>query len=147
VTSVRYSLAVGSERIEDLVCAFVPDKGLWLFIPPTDPVFDGRLEFFRRAVGAPSESLIGEFSEPTFHQVHPRAVGGREVEVKPRVAHESSLDLWGLVRRDVVHDEMDVQIVGNRSVDQVQELSELDRPMTIGHEFPMDVKGQFWCRW
>ena len=84
-------------------------------------------------MGAAPEPLVGELGEPALDEVDPRAVGRREVQVKPGVAHEPAVDLGGLVRRDVVDDEVDVEIVGHAAVDEVQEAAELDGPVALGH--------------
>ena len=49
------------------------------------------------------------------------------------MAQQPALDLGGLVGRDVVDDEMDVEVVGHRAIDQVQEPPELDGPVALGH--------------
>ena len=84
-------------------------------------------------MGAASQPLVGEFGEPAFHQVHPRAVGGCEVQAEPGVSKQPAVDLRGLVGGGVVDDHMDVELVGNGAVDEVQEPSELDGPVAIGH--------------
>ena len=38
-------MAVGGEAVEDLVCGFVPDEGLWIVVPVGDPGADRRDEF------------------------------------------------------------------------------------------------------
>jgi hypothetical protein len=42
------------------------------------------------------------------------------VEIEAGVAEQPPVDLGGLVRRGVVNDEMDIEIGGDRSVDEVQ---------------------------
>lgn len=37
-----------------------------------------------------------------------------------------------LVRRDIVN-ETDIEVVGHRAIDQIQEAAELDGPVLIGH--------------
>ena len=93
----------------------------WVVVPAVDPLGDRRLELFGRAVGPTPQPFVGELGEPALDEVHPRAVGRREVQVEARVAHEPAMDLWRLVGRDVVDDEMDVEVVRNAAVDQVQE--------------------------
>ena len=41
-----------------------------------DEFADGRFQVFYTAEHAPSNSLVGEFGEPSLHQVDPGSVGG-----------------------------------------------------------------------
>ena len=52
---------------------------------------------------------------------------------EPGVAHQPGVDLGSLVGRGVVDDHVDVEVLGHASVDEVQELSELDGPVSLGH--------------
>jgi hypothetical protein len=55
------------------------------------------------------------------------------VEVESEMAHELLLDLRRLVSRDIVDDEMDIEILGHAAIDEVRESTELYRPMPLGH--------------
>ena len=67
-------------------------------IPILGSGVDGFCEFLNRRVHASAQSLGGEFPEPAFHQVHPSAVGGREMEFEMRVFRLPLGHLLGLVR-------------------------------------------------
>jgi hypothetical protein len=84
-------------------------------------------------VGAPPEPLVGELGKPALDEIYPRAVGGGEVDVKPGMAEQPSMDLGGLVSRDVVDDQMDGELLGNASIDEIQEATELDGAMAFCH--------------
>ena len=79
-------------------------------------------------MGAAAEPLLDELGKPAFHEVEPSAVGRREA----RVTHSPAMNLGGLVRRGVVHDDVDVEVVGHAAVEEVQEPTELDRAVRRG---------------
>ena len=111
----------------------MPGVGAGVVVPGVDPVLDRVFEFGDRPVGTASDPFGGEFCEPAFDEVHPGAVGGGEMNVESPVTLQPALDLGGLVGRDVVDDDVDVEMVGDVAVDQVQELAELDGAMPWGH--------------
>src|ERR1700693_2696931 len=82
---------------------------------------------------APTEPLVGQFGEPALHQIHPRAVGGSEVEMEPWMAQQPLLDLWRRMGRNVVDHEMDVEVRLHAAIDQIQEPPELDGPVALCH--------------
>src|ERR1019366_1404391 len=100
------SAAICGKLFQDFVGTLLPDEGPWVLVPALDPLLDRHLEFFGRAVRAASQPLVGEFGEPALDHVHPRAVGGREVQVEPRVTEQPAVDLGRLVARDVVDDQV-----------------------------------------
>jgi hypothetical protein len=84
-------------------------------------------------MGAAAQPLVGQLCEPALDQIHPRAVGGREVQGEPWVAQQPAMDLGCLVGRGVVDHHMDVEVVGHTAIDQIQEPSELNGPVAFGH--------------
>src|SRR3546814_6323940 len=79
----------------------MPDEGLGVVGPVRDPGADRGDELADGAVGAAAEPLVGELGEPALDQVHPRAVGGGEVEREPGVAlrsEEHTSELQSLMR-------------------------------------------------
>ena len=87
--------AVAGEAFEDLFGGFGPHEWLGVLVPCGDPGEDVGGEFFDVAVGGALQFLGGQGGEPAFDEVHPRPVGGREVEVEPGVAQQPAMDLWG----------------------------------------------------
>jgi hypothetical protein len=65
-------------------------------------------------------AFVGQFSEPAFHQVDPRTARGCEMENKAWVLDEPAPDGGHLVRRVVVQDQIDIEIVGNLVVDVLE---------------------------
>jgi len=47
-----------------------------------------RLKLFDTAKGAAADSFVGEFGEPSLHQIQPRAIGRREVDVRGRLSSQ-----------------------------------------------------------
>ncbi len=83
--------------------------------------------------------------EPDLDLVEPRRVRRRVVDVKAWSGREPSSNALVLVRRVVVDDEMDVQLLGDRRFDVSQELEKLLVPMTLlalgQHATRGDVEG------
>ena len=77
---------------EDLVRTLGPHEGLGLFVADVDEFPDGAFELAHTAVRAPPNLFGRQFSEPAFHEVQPRTVRRREVDVEP----------WTLDRKSVV---------------------------------------------
>jgi hypothetical protein len=114
---------------EDFIGRLGPREGLRRFVVDGEVAIDGRLEFAGAAVDAAPELLLRQQGEPALDQIDPGRALGREVQMVAGALREPPLDQGGLVRGVVVDDEMDVQVLGHRGVDRVQELPELDRPM------------------
>ena len=53
---------------------------LGVFVPVGEPGSDVAFEGLDGAVDTPAEPLVGQFAEPSLHQVQPRWAGGREVQ-------------------------------------------------------------------
>src|SRR6266851_10007960 len=109
--------AVAGEAFEDLLGGLVPDERGGVFVPVGDPGLDVGGEFFDVAVGGALQLFGGQGGEPPLDQVHPRPVGGGEVEVESLVTQQPAMDSGGLVGRQVVEDHMQVEVVGDVAVD------------------------------
>ena len=105
----------------------MPHDRLRVLVPAGDPVLDVVGEFFDRTVSGSLQLLGRQRREPTLDKVHPRPVGGCEVEVEPPVSEQPPLNLRGFVGRQVVQDHVDIELVGDFPVDLVEEPSEVLR--------------------
>ena len=76
-------------------------------------------------VGGAPELLLGEPGEPPFHQVDPRGVSGREMEVESAVPDQPAPDTGDLVGVVVVENEMEVEILRRLALDGLEEPEEL----------------------
>ncbi len=68
---------------------------------------DGVLQSAGAALGSATDLLVGEHGEPALDLVDPGTVGGREVELKARVAKQPAMNQRRLVGAVVVEDHVD----------------------------------------
>jgi hypothetical protein len=136
---VNSDLALGetSDAGQDFVRRFRPNKRLGIFVVRADVFANGGFQFFRTSEYAASNSLVGNFGEPTLHQVDPRRVGGRKVQMESRPFSEPCPDERRLVGTVVIHDDVRLQSGGHVGLDQIQELAKLGGAMA-----PVQ-----WCSW
>ena len=81
-----------------------PDERFRALIVFRDVLSDGRDELWDASEGATAEALVGQFAEPSLHQIEPRGAGGREMEMKSRVFFQPASDARVLVGSVIVHD-------------------------------------------
>ena len=62
----------------------------------------------RRGENAARDYVPFNLGEPEFDLIEPRAVGGREMEMHPRVRGEPVGDGGGLMRAEIIGNEMDL---------------------------------------
>lgn len=99
---------------------------------------NGALQLRHAAMDTTANLFGGQFREPTLHQVQSRAVGGREVHVKPGTFGEPSPDERGFVRSIVIHDDVDFPIGRHAGIDAIQKLivlPEFDESEAAGISF------------
>ena len=94
-------------------------------VPVFGPLVDGVGEFSHGSVGASAYVFGGEFGEPSLHEVHPRRVGGGEMEREAGVALQPALYGRSFVGGGVVQDDVYLQVGGYFTVDEVEEPAEL----------------------
>ena len=89
------------DRLEDVASGLGPLERAAVFIVRLDILVDGGTPRRDTREGPALERVRRQPPEEAFHQVEPRGVGRREVELKARVSQEPSLDRRSLVgRRD-----------------------------------------------
>ena len=110
---------------QDVVGGFGPAERCEIAVVGLDISLDGGFEFGSRAVGAALDLLLGQQGEEALDLVDPRGGCRREVPVPVRALGEPVADQLGLVARRVVHDDMDVEVVGHVSFHGVEEGAEL----------------------
>ena len=69
--------------------------------------------------------LFSQQREEALDLVEPGGAGRREVDMPTRMAGQPTLDGRGLVGGVVVHDQMNVEVIGNLGFERAQELEEL----------------------
>jgi hypothetical protein len=72
-----------------------------------------------------ANAVGGYFSEPTFNKIEPRRRRRNKMEVKAGMPDKPSLDPWMLVRRIIIGDAVNVQLLRRCSVNSFQEFEEL----------------------
>ena len=76
-----------------------PDKGLGMGVVVRNVVVDGGGELGHTFEDPATNTLGGDFSEPTFHKIEPRRRRRNKMQVKARMPGKPGLDPWMLVRR------------------------------------------------
>ncbi len=117
--------------VENLIGSAGPDEWFRIFVVDLDESANGRLKLFDAAERAAPDPFVGEFGEPSLHQVQPGAVCGREVNVKTGPLEQPVPDESSLVRAVVIQNQVHVQLGGNLRLDRVQKPAELDRTMAL----------------
>ena len=110
-----------------------PDKRLWMGVMKGDVRVDGFGEFFDTAKDAAANALHGKVAKEAFDPVQPGGAGRREVKVEARIALLPRLDLFMLVRRVVLADEVNLFVRGSGLLDEPQKAQPLlmQAPMTL----------------
>ena len=78
---------------------------------------------------APAQLLARQFGEPAFDLIDPGGGGRREVDVIVGPPRQPRLDRGGFVGRVVVHDDMDVEVLGDAGINLLEEVEELPGSM------------------
>ena len=86
------------------------------------------------------ELFLGQEREEALDLVQPGSAGRREVDMPARMAGQPTLNGRRLVGCVVVHDQMDVELVGDLGFESAQELEELPAAMTR-EALPDDLAG------
>ena len=92
-----------------MIHALGPDEGFRVRIIEPDVFLNGLHEFGHAFEAAPPDAFARDFAKPPLHQVEPGRTRGREVQVEAPMALQPLLHLRMLVRRIVVHDQMEGQ--------------------------------------
>ena len=90
-----------------------------------DEAFDAANQLTHRAERTTLDGALGNEPEPALDLIEPRGIGGREVQVKPRMPDQPSFHLRVLGHGVVVEDAMNVEPRGDVGVDVREEAEEL----------------------
>src|SRR4051794_19432397 len=80
---------------------------------------------------AAPQLLAGEFSKPAFDLVDPRGRRWREMHIIVRPARQPRPDYRRFMGSVVVHDDVDVEAVGDLSVDLLEEVQKFGRTVPL----------------
>ena len=114
----------------DHIGVFGPDKRFGVGVVALQILRDGVDQLGHALERAATNSLLRDLPEPSLDHVQPRTAGGNEVQVEARVLGQEPLHHRALVRRVVVHDQMQVQVGRRLLIDLLEELHKLLGPMT-----------------
>ena len=102
-----------------------PGKGLGMGVVVGNVVVDGGGEFGHTFEDTATNAVGGYFSEPTFNKIEPRRRSRNKMEVKARIPGKPGLDPWMLVRRIIIGDAVNIQLLRRCPVDSFEEFEEL----------------------
>ena len=102
-----------------------PDKGLGVGVVVRNVVVDGGGELGHAFEDTATNTLGGYFSEPTFNKIEPRRRSRNKMEVEARIPGKPGLDPWMLVRRIIIGDAVNIQLLKRCPVNSFQEFEEL----------------------
>lgn len=91
-----------------------PNKGFAVLVVIGDAVIDLADDLLDRAVRTATNGLVCDRSEETLDEIEPRPVGRCEMHMPTGPGSQPSFDEDVVVRRGIVHDEMDVQFGSDR---------------------------------
>src|ERR1700746_3391236 len=102
-----------------------PDKGIGMGVVVSNVVVDGGGELGHTFEDTATNAVGGYFSEPTFNKIESRRRSRNKMEVKGGIPEKPSLDPWMLVRRIIIGDAVNVQLLRRCPVNSFQEFEEL----------------------
>lgn len=89
-------------------------------------------------MGAAFERVLGEQTEEPLDEVQPGRVGGREVEVEAWVSSEPAPDRRSSVGREVVEDDVDLEVVFDTAIELAEKVHEV-----LGAVLSLDLRHDF----
>ncbi len=95
---------------QDLIGAFRPDERLAGGIAGVEELPDGGLQPPHAPMRPTAELLRRQFREPAFHQVEPRRIGRREMQMEAWALGQAPVDQRRFVGAVVVEDQVDVEV-------------------------------------
>src|SRR3972149_5742722 len=125
------TLAEALDSVENLVGSLAPHEWLALLVVRLDVLQDGTPQLWNAGVGAAFECVLRQEAEETLHKIEPGRVGRGEVEVEARVASQPPRDCRCLVRREVVEDDVNLQLLFDLVVQHAEEIDEVRSAMLL----------------
>ena len=104
----------------------------WGFGCVREIVADGGLQVANAAEGAAPDTPVGEQAKEPLDLVQPTGAGRSEMHVVAGTACKPALYFGHLVSAVVIHDQMNVEWLGNGRIDSLQETEELLMPVPGG---------------
>ena len=102
-----------------------PDKGLGVGVVVRNVVVDGGGELGQTFEDPATNAVGGYFFEPTFNKIEPRRRSWNKMKVKAGIPGKPGLDPWMFVRRIIIGDAVNIQLLRCCSVNSFQKFEEL----------------------
>jgi hypothetical protein len=115
---------------DDSPGGFCPDERRRGLIVVVDVRCDGALQSGDATERATSNPTTRDFGKKAFHRVEPRRACRCEMDAVARMGCEPLFDVSVLMRRVVVHDQMNIELSRNGAIDMLQEFDELFMSVT-----------------
>src|SRR5438093_10358163 len=128
---VERALRESRDARQNLVGGLRPPERLGILLMRVNELLDGGLEPRHTLVRAAAQLFVRQLGEPPLHETQPRPIRGCEVDVKPWTLGKPVPNERRLVGTVVVHDDVHVEVTGDLRLDQIEELTELDRAMPL----------------
>src|SRR5271169_1281413 len=125
------SSCVASDAVQNLIGGSGPHKRFWIFVMDVDVLANRQFQLPDAAERAAPDSFVGEFGEPSLHQIQPRTIRWREVNMKTGPLEQPFANERGLVRPIVVQDQVHIQIGGYVRLVSIEKPAEFLRTMTV----------------
>ena len=103
----------------------------------TNVLVDGSDEFWNASEGTATDTLVGQFSKPTLHQIEPGRTGRCEMEMESRMSFQPAFDAGVLMRPVIVDDDMYLLVGRDPKLNQAQEFQEF-LVAVLGHALSDD---------
>ena len=114
---------------EDVVGRLGPSEGFGIGVVLIDEGGDVGFQVGDAAMDAAAYLLVGDQGEEPLDLVEPGRAGRGQVDVPAGPLGEPGTDHRGLVGGVVVHDQVDIEVLGHVGLDLVEELEELRCPV------------------
>ena len=102
----------------------MPDQGFGVGVGCRHVLLDGRNEFGDTQEAPAPDAFLSQLPEPSLDEIQPGGTSGGEVQLKPGMPGQPLLDLGLHMCPVVVHNEMEVQVLGEFPVQPSQEAQE-----------------------
>jgi hypothetical protein len=118
------------DRIEDFLRVFLPVERLGFAVGCGDEILDGVNQSANAGVAATFDLASREKGKPTLDLIDPRSMSWSEMKMVTRTLCQPVFDQISFVGSVIIKHKMDLQVRRNRLLDQIQELAELDAPVS-----------------
>ena len=106
-----------SDLVENLVGGLRPREGLALRVVCRDVREDGLAQLGHAGMRSPAQCLLGEHAEESLHEIEPRRVRGREVQMEARMPEQPTVHDRRAMRRQVVQHDVHLKCRWDAGVD------------------------------